>query len=112
MRSGYAAINNYNNLGTMGISHRVFETIATRAANEVSGAEVKKSAYRLFNLDKPVTASIRKDGGVDIKMDVIIKQGEKVQDVCLKIQEEVKSAITMMCETVPFSVQIKVVSVK
>jgi uncharacterized alkaline shock family protein YloU len=45
-------------------------------------------------------------------MDVTIQKGESVKDICLQIQEGVASAITMMCETVPFSIEIKVISVK
>lgn len=112
MRSGYASINNYNNLGAMGISHRAFETIATIAANKVAGATVKRPSSRLFNLDKPVKASIRKDGRADIHLDVVLNKGADVKTVCLQIQEDVTSAIQMMCETVPFEVQINVVRLR
>ncbi len=36
MRSGYIEINNYQNLGEMGISHRAFETIATKSMGQAS----------------------------------------------------------------------------
>jgi uncharacterized alkaline shock family protein YloU len=112
MRSGYVGINNYSKLGQMGISHRAFETIASIAANKVQGASVKKTSSRLFNLDKPVSTTIRKDGRVDIHLDVVLRKKTDVNKVCLEIQEEVTNSITMMCETIPFKVQIKVVSVK
>jgi uncharacterized alkaline shock family protein YloU len=112
MKSDYYYLNNYAMNGTMGISRRAFETIATRATNEVEGAEVTKKKSRLFILEHPVKASFRKDGKVDFNIDVTIAKNANVKEVCLKIQEAVASAITMICETVPFGVEIKVVSVK
>jgi uncharacterized alkaline shock family protein YloU len=113
MRNGYAAINNFSKLGEMGISHRAFETIAQIAANNVSGAHVKEKSSSAFSLDKPVKATIRKDGRrVDIHLDVIIKKGANVDDVCRSIHEEVASAIQMCCETIPFEIQTRVVAIK
>jgi uncharacterized alkaline shock family protein YloU len=112
MSSDYVVVDNLNNAGTMGISRKALENIASLATNGVKGATVSKSRARLFNLSRPVYAYIRKDGRVEIHLDVNIKSGAQVKDVCLKIQEDVASAITMMCETVPFRIQIKVVSIK
>jgi uncharacterized alkaline shock family protein YloU len=112
MKSGYVEINNYNRLGQMGISHVALEHIASIATDEVEGASVKKRSKNLFNLDRPVYATIRKDGMVDIHIDVVMKMGADVKKVCLQIQNSVSDAITMMCETIPFAVKVKVVNVK
>lgn len=111
MRSGYVEINNYKNLGDMGISHRVFETIAMNACNEVNGASIdtrKKKKVMIIELSKPVHATIRKNGRVDIRLDVILKKGVDVKKVCMSIEDSVTSAIQMMCETVPFGIEINV----
>ncbi|MCH3908779.1 MAG: Asp23/Gls24 family envelope stress response protein [Bacilli bacterium] len=112
MKRDYYYLHNYQSKGAIGISRHAFETIATIAANQVKGASVSTKKGRLFNLEHPVKASFRKDGKVDFNLDVNIKSGANVKDVCLQIQEGVASAITMMCETVPFGIEIKVVSVK
>jgi uncharacterized alkaline shock family protein YloU len=112
MKRDYYYLHNFTQNGTMGISRRCFETIATLAANEVKGASVKMRKSRFFTLEHPVRASFRKDGKVDLNLDVSLAKGSSVKDICLEIQEAVASEITMMCETVPFTIQIKVVSVK
>lgn len=112
MKRDYYYLNNYKGGGEMGISRRAFESIATVAANEVVGATVSKRKTRLFSLEHPVKSSFRKDGKVDLNIDVTIAKSANVKDVCLQIQEGVASAITMMCETVPFGIEVKVISVK
>jgi uncharacterized alkaline shock family protein YloU len=112
MNRDYYFLNNYKNNGTMGISRRSFETIATRAANGVKNAKVSRQKSRLFHLVHPVNAYFRKDGRVEFHIDVNIASGASVKDVCLKIQEAVASSISMICETVPFGIEIKVISVK
>jgi uncharacterized alkaline shock family protein YloU len=112
MKRDYYYLNNYTNGGEMGISRHAFESIATVAANEVEGASVSKRKTRLFDLEHPVKASFRKDGKVELQLDVTLQKNAAIKDICLQIQEGVASAITMMCETVPFSIEIKVVSVR
>ncbi len=111
MRSGYVEINNYQKLGDMGISHRAFETIAMNACNQVNGASIdtsKKRKVSIIELSKPVHAIIRKNGKVDIKLDVILKKGVNVKEICGAISDNVSSSIQMMCETIPFNVEINV----
>ena len=111
MRSGYVEINNYTYLGDMGISHRVFETIAVNACNQVNGVSIdtsKKRKVYTIEFSKPVHATIRKNGKVDIKLEVVLKTGVDVKKVCTAIEENVSNAIQMMCETVPFLVTINV----
>lgn len=111
MRSGYIGINNYKNLGDIGISHRVFETIAIEACNQVNGASIdisKKIKVSIIEFSKPVRAIIRKDGKVEIKLEVVLKKGVDVKKVCTAIEENVSNSVQMMCETVPFNVTINV----
>ncbi len=95
----------------MGISHRAFITIVETATNHVSGASVFKSRKNaIFKMTNPVKVFFRKDGRIDINLDVSIKKGESVGEVCTNIQNSVADALLMMCETVPFRVHIKVSS--
>jgi uncharacterized alkaline shock family protein YloU len=112
MKRDYYYLNNYQSKGAIGISRHAFETIATVAANQVEGASVRSKRSRLFNLEHPVKAFFRHDGKVDLNLDVAIASGTNVKEVCVQIQERVASAISIMCETVPFAIEIKVVSVK
>ena len=111
MAQDYISVNNYSRLGRMGISRRAFETIAEKATNEVKFANVANKSSHRFSLRGPVIVSFRKDGRVDIDIDVSIAEGAKVQEVCLEIQHNVANAIQMMCETVPFNIQVKVISI-
>jgi uncharacterized alkaline shock family protein YloU len=112
MSRDYYYLENYHATGQMGISRRSFETIATIAANEVKDATVTPRDSRLFHLSHPVHAYFRKGGQVEIHIDVTIAKSAPVKDVCLKIQEAVASAIQMMCEAIPFAVEVKVLGVK
>ncbi|MDD3036098.1 MAG: Asp23/Gls24 family envelope stress response protein [Bacilli bacterium] len=108
----YVYIENYSKYGVMGISRRVFETIAQTATNRVKGATVSANKSRLFTLHRPIQAILRSNGLVDIRIDVAIKSGVNVSEVCLKIQEEVANALMAMTEMVPFNINIKVASIQ
>lgn len=120
MSRDYYFLNNFSPYGTMGISHRAFITIVETATNHVSGASVFKSRKNaIFKMTNPVKVFFRKDGRIDINLDVSIKKGESVGEVCTNIQigevctniqNSVADALLMMCETVPFRVHIKVSS--
>lgn len=112
MARDFYLLNNYSPYGNVGISHRAFTTIAETATNHVVGAAVtSKKKNSIFQMTRPVRVMFRKDGKVDIQLDVSIKKGESVKDVCLNIQNSVADAVMMMCETVPFNVHIKVSSI-
>ena len=113
MDANYYYLNNFKNNGYMGISRRCFEEIATIATNSISDVNVKKKGTGFFSLANPVVTTFRKDGKVDITIDVAIskKTNASMKDICLKIQETVASSIAMMCEAVPFKINVKVSSV-
>jgi len=108
----YIEINNYSGLGKMGISRSVLESIASKAVGTIKGASLStKESIFLFQIVKPVRAVISKNGIANIKVSVNIAEGNLVKDVCTKIQEEITSAVKMMCETIPVSVSVSVESV-
>lgn len=112
MSRDYYLLNNFSPYGTMGISHRAFITIVETATNHVSGASVSKSRKTaIFKMANPVKVYFRKDGRIDINLDVSVKKGESVGQICNNIQNSVADALLMMCETVPFNVHIKVSSI-
>lgn len=113
MKSGYVAINNYTRKGEIGISRQCLEQIVKRAVNGVPGAKLSKRSSRwLFDWDKILDVTIHKNGSVEVSIDVAVKSAVDVQSICLKIQQEVTSAISLMCETVPLQVSIRVVEIQ
>lgn len=112
MKREFYYLNNYRGRGDTAISRTAIETLATMAVNSVKGASVSKrgSQSRLFNLERPVKAKFRMDGKIEIHVDVSVKKAE-VNSTCLNIQEAVASSVMMMCEALPFSVEVRVVSV-
>ncbi len=107
----YVYIDNYTRNGTIGISHYVFDQIASIATDNVKGAAVANSRKKgLFKLMHPISCSIR-NGKVDVKIDVTIQKNVNIHDICLNIQKEVASALSSMTELVPFNIDIKVVSI-
>ncbi|MCF0117647.1 MAG: Asp23/Gls24 family envelope stress response protein [Bacilli bacterium] len=113
----YVYIENYSKNGKMGISHLVFDQIASLATDRVKGASVakiedskNKKSSRAFALHKPVICDI-KNGIVNVKIDVTISAQANVNAVCLQIQEEVANTLQAMTELVPFNINIKVTGI-
>lgn len=109
----YINIKNYSNNGVIGISRRVFEAIVTDAVNRVSGVKITKGKTKKlpFDLSHPIKITFRSDGSVDIKISISVEKGANVNDVCVAIQEEVARSITAYTESVPFDIELKVVSI-
>jgi len=107
----YVYIENYTRNGAMGISHLVFYQIAETATNVVTGASVSKSKGRIFNLHRPISCKIR-NGQVNVDIAVSISKQANINEVCLKIQEEVANALSSMTELVPFNINIKVANIE
>lgn len=112
----YVIIDNYSRLGKKGISRRTLKTIVAKAVGNVAGASVayKKNAkdpMSVFQIAEPITVFLRKDGLVDVQLSVNLDAGVKVVDLCEKIQSEVANSFRAMVETVPVSVNIKVLRI-
>ena len=106
----YVIINNYGRLGKIGISTNAICSIATMAVNSFRGVCLKREKG-FFSVDKGVKVTLGKDGRAIVSIDVILSSDTPVTSTCLNIQKEVASAITMMCDTVPYDVKIKVVQI-
>ena len=104
----YVYIQNYAKRGNLAISSSVFDEIVSIAIENIKGVKIKKQEKFLFFLHKPVHCLIR-NGKILCDIEVIISQDFIVNDVCVKIQEEVADAIMSMTEFVPFQINIKVV---
>ncbi len=121
----YIAINNYSGIGTIGISRRAIEAVALSCVDSVDGAAVvgkskkgekkKKKAPTavgvLFALPSGVKVALTKEGKAEITIDVAIRNGVNVAKICEEIQQSVAQGVSIMCDTVPFSVRVKVVRI-
>ncbi len=111
MASNYLVLNNFSKSGQVRLSRALFESIAEEAINEVKMASpAARKNKGLFKAQGPAKVAFRKDGKVDISLDVSLSKTAPVKDVCMRIQESVASAVQMMCETVPFSIKVRVTS--
>ncbi len=112
--SGYILINNYSNLGKTGISRRAVVSIAEKAVGEVEGAAIarkeRKGVNALGDLGGAKLA-LTKDGLLQIKLNVVIEDPDRLGAICEAIQKQVASAISMSCDTLPCEVSIKIVKV-
>lgn len=109
-------LTNYQQRGKMGISRKAFETIATIASNNLQSVKVKGYSKEdkiarlntIFSFPaRPCQASFKKNGRVDLRVDVEVGTGVRdITNICTKLQEEVANNVNMMCETVPVQVEI------
>ena len=113
--SDFYYLNNYQQAGKMGISRKAFENIVTIASNNLQHVKINNYGEALTRLGniisavRPVKAFFKKDGRVDFMLDVVVGDNiTAIADLCTSIQEEVSNRISMMCETVPVSVEIRV----
>lgn len=114
--SDFYYLTNYQQRGKMGISRKAFETIATIASNNLQSVKVKGYSKEdkiarlntIFSFPaRPCQASFKKNGRVDLRMDVEIGTGVRdITNICTRLQEEVATNVNMMCETVPVEVEI------
>lgn len=113
--SDFYYLNNYQQAGKMGISRKAFENIVTIASNNLQHVKINNYGEALTRLGniisavRPVKAFFKKDGRVDFMLDVVVGDNvTAIADLCTSIQEEVSNSVSMMCETVPVSVEIRV----
>lgn len=109
----YLKIQNFSNNGTLAISRRVFETLASEATARVQGASLSSSKkIGSFSLTKPVNVSFRSNGKVEVEVSITLKKGVAAKEVCTKIQEEIATSFNTYAESVPFDIRIKVADVQ
>lgn len=108
----YVKINPGSKNGDLMISRAVFESIATAATNRVNGASVVKNKHKVYRLSNPVQATFQKNGRVKITISISLDKGANANEICMKIQESVASALMAYTESVPFDVQINIVEIE
>ncbi len=110
----FVFIENYHKAGKLGINRKCFEKICSVVTNKIFGVstkEEKKNSNPMFTFDKPVRCDVI-NNKLNILIQVIIRQGVNVDEICTLIQQEVADALTTMVETIPFSIKIKVAGIE
>ena len=111
----FVYIQDYSKAGKLGINRQVFEKICSVVTNRISGVSTKENKKKnqnpLFTFDKPVHCDVI-NNKVIVQIQVIVRQGVNVDEICTLIQQEVADALTTMVETVPFSIKIKVAGIE
>lgn len=108
----YYYIKNYSTQGEMAISHHVFETIATEAVKRIKGASIYKGkANSRVNIYRPVACEMKKNGKIELSVDVSIKKGADVKATCEKIKEEITNDLLLAVETINVNVLINVANI-
>ena len=109
----YVYIKDYSKNGQMGISKAVFEQIVATVTNKVGGVSTAKSrkSNSPFFFHKPVKCSIY-ENKLNVDIQVIIRQGHNVEEICHSIQQEVAEKLTQMVEVVPFQIKIRVAGIE
>ena len=118
----FLTIHNHSGMGEIGISRNALAAIARRAAEDVTGTQVVakdkkgKGIRSLFGRETDsfsiapdgVRVMFGKDGKALIRMEVSLPRNVEVAKTCLAIQESVANNFALMCDTVPFDVQVRV----
>ena len=115
----FLTIRNHSGMGEIGISRIALAAIARRAAEDITGTQVlaKKGKLRSLwgrNDDKlsiapdGVRVVFAKEGKALIRMEVSLPRSAEVAKTCIAIQESVANNFALMCDTVPFDVQVRV----
>ena len=108
----YVFIQNYTKRGKLGISRVCFERIVQTIVNRMQGVKVLPNSNKyVFMFHKPVHCDIVNDK-VQITIQVKISAGQKVNEICEKIQQEIAEELTTMTELVPFSIKVKVANIE
>ena len=107
----YVYIDNYAKRGNLAISTSVFDQIVSIVVDKMTGVKLKAKGKTLFFLRQPSHTEI-KNGRINTDIEVFLSKDSNVNDVCLKIQEEIAYALTSMTEFIPFSINVKVVGIE
>ena len=108
----YYYIKNYSTKGEMAISHHVFETIAMEAVKRIKGAKIYKgNPHHTRTIYRPVTCEMKKNGKIELNVNISLKKGANVKSTCEKIKEEIINDLLLAVETVSVNVNINVANI-
>jgi uncharacterized alkaline shock family protein YloU len=108
--SDYLEINNYSSLGRLRISRKAIRTIVGKSVGSVSGASLASGKKRLMQIASPISIVLSKEGKIKVSVAIILPVGSQVKDICLALQKEIATNLSMMIEAVPNEIHVRVAS--
>ncbi len=108
--SDYLEINNYSSNGKLRISRKAIRTIVGKSVSNVSGASLVKGKKRLLQIASPISIVLSKEGKIKVSVDIILPTGSQVKAICLALQKEIATNLSMMIEAVPNEIHVHVSS--
>lgn len=108
--SDYLEINNYGCNGKLRISRKAIRTIVGKSVSSVSGATLCPGKKHPFQIASPISIVLSKEGKIKVSVDIILPTGCQVKEICLALQKEIASNLSMMIEAVPNEIHVHVSS--
>ncbi|HPX46146.1 MAG TPA: Asp23/Gls24 family envelope stress response protein [Bacteroidales bacterium] len=87
------AKNREHNIGIIGLSTAVFESIAAFSLEDISGIKVVPST----RFKKNVTCKVE-EGKININLNVTVKTGNNINEICRKVQNHIVNVIDNMTD--------------
>lgn len=107
----FISINNYSGLGQIGFSRGAIAAVVSYSVKEAGEVQLFSPRKSSRGAASGVKVIFTKDGKALIKMDVTVHKGTNVAAACEKVQKDVATAVSLMCDMVPFDVQVKVMRI-
>lgn len=113
MPRSYIKINNYSNNGNLYIASKVFKDIAIAKIKNTKGVYIgneevsKKGKNQNFDFDRNINCTY-KDGYAELYININVKKGVDVNELCLNLQKEISDEIFVLLEQVPVKIKIKI----
>ncbi len=108
--SDYLEINNYTSNGKLRISRKAIRTIVGKSVSAVNGASLAENKKRPLQIASPISIVLSKEGKIKVSVSIILPAGSQVKEVCLALQKEIASNLSMMIEAVPYEIHVHVSS--
>lgn len=103
----YHMIKNFTTNGDLGISTKCINEIVKIAVLEIEGVAMQKSHTVFFERDV-VSCRFSPLGDLSININILVKYGYNVEEVCRKIQEKVENIVLYTTEIKPKKIHISV----
>ena len=97
------ARNQKNNIGIIGLSAKVFETITVQALEDNANVRIVKG----LGLKNAISCKVV-DGRLNVNLDILVKNGNNINQLCDKVQKSVSSAITQLTDISNLAVNINI----
>ncbi len=112
-QGAYYNLYNFTTYGSLGINQKVLEDISRLTLREINEIVIPDEATTLSHRKRSVKCDIVVNtNDVFIYLNIGVKYGHNITEVCLLIQDRIENALLAMADIRPKKVFIRVVDVK